>query len=136
MAVVWHDPNIVQREVWIGTAIIVASIAFTLFALYALLIRRMIRGYLKFIVVFGGWIALFAVQLAYLSAHSVIVYGVYYNETDGRYLYSVTQNPVALPVAAVTIATAIVVNASLLVSHLYEVYGEIYRRVYRIYYSA
>jgi phosphoribosylcarboxyaminoimidazole (NCAIR) mutase len=122
--------------VWIGTVIIVASIAFTLFVLYALLIRRMIRSYLKFIVVLGGWIALFAVQLAYLSAHSVIVYGVYYDEADGTYLYSMTRNPMAVSVAAVTIATAIVVNASLLVSHLYEVYGEIYRRMYRIYYSA
>jgi hypothetical protein len=130
MAVVWHDPNVVQREVWVGTVIIVVSIVFMLFSLYALLVKRRLRGYLKFIVVLGGWIVLFAVQLAYISTHSVIVYGVYYNETDATYVYAVAQNPIIIPVATVTIATAIVVIASILVSHLYEVYGRIWRRIY------
>lgn len=130
MAVVWHDPNVVQREVWVGTVIIVVSIVFMLFSLYALLVRRRLRGYLKFIVVLGGWIVLFAVQLAYISTHSVVVYGVYYNETDVTYVYAVAQNPMVIPVATVTIATAIVVIASILVSHLYEVYGRMWRRIY------
>jgi multisubunit Na+/H+ antiporter MnhC subunit len=132
MAVVWHDPTLIQREVWIGTGIIVASMVFTILSLYSLVIKRWLRGYSKFVVILGGWLALFAVQLTYISAHSVIVYGVYYNETSGEYVYATAPNPMAIPVAVVMVATAIVVIASVLVVHNYEVYRRIIRRAYYV----
>ncbi len=130
MAVVWHDPGVVQREALIGTFIIVVSVVFTLFSLYMLLVKRRLRGYGKFIVALGGWIVLFTVQLAYISTCGVIVYGVYYDEVSGEYSYSVVQNPMIMPVIAVTIATAFVVISSVLIAHIYEVYGKILRRIY------
>jgi hypothetical protein len=130
--VVWHDPGVIQRDVWLGTAIIIASVAFTLFVFYAVLVRRRLRGYARLLVCLGGWLVLFAVQLAYVSAHGAIVYGVYYNEATGEYEYAVAQNPMMAPVIAVTVATALVVISSVLVAHLYEVYGRVARRVYYV----
>jgi hypothetical protein len=132
MAVVWHDPTLIQREVWVGTGIIVASMVFTIFSLYSLVIKRWLRGYSKFVVILGSWLALFAVQLTYISAHSVVVYGVYYNETSGEYVYATAPNPMAIPVVAIMVATAIAVIASVLVAHNYEIYRRIIRRAYYI----
>jgi multisubunit Na+/H+ antiporter MnhC subunit len=132
MTVVWHDPTLIQREVWIGTGIIVTSMVFTIFSLYSLVIKRWLRGYSKFVVILGGWLVLFAVQFAYLAAHSVVIYGVYYNETSGEYVYATTPNPMAIPVVAVMVATAIAVIASVIVVHNYEVYRRIIRRAYYV----
>jgi len=132
MGVVWHDPTVIQNEVWTGTAVIAASLSFSLFALYSTLIRRWLRGYLKFVVVIGGWLVLFAVQLAYIASRGTIVYGVFYDEVTGEVSYAVAENPMVLPVAFTAVATAVVSVMSALISHLYEVYARAWKRAFGV----
>ena len=117
VTVVWHDPGAVQREVLYGSAVIVASIVFTIFSIYATAFRTRFAGYRGVVVVFGGWLILFTVQLAYIASRATIVYGVSFNATSGEFTYSTAENPMALPVALITIATAVAVIASLLIMY-------------------
>jgi len=130
LQIVWHDPTAIQREVLLGTVVIVVSLVFSIFSIYSTVYRTRFRGYRKFVVLLGGWVVLFAFQLAYLASRATIIYGVAFNVTSGEIVYATTGNPMALPVAAVTILTAVTVIASLLIAHTREQYGRLTRLVY------
>jgi len=124
--VVWYDPTLIQREVWVGTAVVSASVAFTVFSLYATLSRSSWLRRYRLVVVLTGWVILFAVQLAYLSSSSTILYGVYYDEVLGNYIHYTTSNPMGPAVAGVTVATAVVCMATSVLAVVEEL-----RRVHR-----
>jgi hypothetical protein len=133
MPVVWHDPNIIRAEVLYGTALIIASIAYIIFAVFfAGKIRRRVR----WILTLGAMIILLAVQLAYLSSSSVIIYGVYYNETTGTFQYSTMNNPAANAVLASAIMTLLIggaMTAYYILEESMESIGRILRR--KVYYE-
>jgi len=105
MPVVWHDPNIIRSEVLYGTILIIASIAYIIFAVFfAGKLRRRVR----WIFTLGAMIILLAIQLAYLSSSSVIVYGVYYDETTRTFQYSTMNNPTVISVSASAIMTLLI----------------------------
>ena len=128
MTVVWHDPNIIRSEVIHGTMLIIASIAYIMFAVFfAGKLRRRVR----WILVLGAMIILLAVQLAYLSSSSVIVYGVYFDETTKTYQYSTMSNPVANGVVASAVMTLLiggVMTAYYILEESVESLGRIPRR--------
>jgi glucan phosphoethanolaminetransferase (alkaline phosphatase superfamily) len=133
MAVVWHDPNIIRTEVIHGTMLVIASIAYIMFAVFfAGKLRRRVR----WILVLGAMIILLAVQLAYLSSSSIIVYGVYYDEITRTFQYSTVNNPVANAVMASAIMTLLIggaMTAYYILEESTESLGRIPRR--RVYYE-
>ena len=130
MTVVWHDPNLVRTEIMYGTLLIIASIVYIMFAIFfAGRLRRTVR----WVLTLGVMIALLAIQLAYLSSSSVIIYGVFFNETTGAYQYSTMKNPIAEGVVASTIITFIVggvMTAYYIFEESAERLGRSSRRVY------
>jgi glucan phosphoethanolaminetransferase (alkaline phosphatase superfamily) len=133
MPVVWHDPNIIRSEVLYGTMLIIASIAYIIFAVFfAGKLRRRVR----WILTLGAMIILLAVQLAYLSSSSVIVYGVYYDEITRTFQYSTMNNPAANAVLASAIMTLLiggVLTAYYILEESMESLGRIPRR--KVYYE-
>ena len=133
MAVVWHDPNIIRSEVLYGTMLVIASIAYIMFAaFFAGKLRRRVR----WILTLGAMIILLAVELAYLSSSSVIVYGVYYDEITRTFQYSTMNNPAANAVMASAIMTLIIggaMTAYYIFEESVESLGRIPRR--RVYYE-
>lgn len=133
MAVVWHDPNIIRSEVLYGTVLVIASIAYIMFAVFfAGKLRRRVR----WILTLGAMIILLAVQLAYLSSSSVIVYGVYFDEVTRTFQYSTMNNPAANAVMASAIMTLIIggaMTAYYIFEESTESLGRIPRR--RVYYE-
>ena len=125
---VWYDPTLIQREVWVGTAVVSASVAFTVFSLYATLSRSSWLRRYRLVVVLTGWVILFAVQLAYLSSSSTILYGVYYDEVLGNYIHYTTSNPMGPAVVGVTVATAVVCIATSILA-VVEEFRRVHRRV-------
>lgn len=133
MPVVWHDPNIIRSEVLYGTILIIASIAYIIFAVFfAGKLRRRVR----WIFTLGAMIILLAIQLAYLSSSSVIVYGVYYDETTRTFQYSTMNNPAANAVLASAIMTLLIggaMTAYYILEESVESLGRIPRR--KVYYE-
>jgi len=114
LPVVWHDPSAIQREVWVGTVVVIASVLFTVLVLYsAMATSGWVRKH-RLLLVLGAWAILFAVQLAYVATSETVFYGVYYDETTGEYTYYTAVNPMVVPVAAITVATAVVMVAFVL----------------------
>jgi len=120
----------VRMEVMYGTLLIIASIAYIIFAIFfAGRLRRTVR----WVLTLGVMIVLLAIQLAYLSSSSVIIYGVFFNETTGTYQYSTMKNPVAEGVVASAIITFIIggaMTAYYIFEESAERLGKASRRVY------
>ena len=116
---VWSDPTAGERIAWIGTWIIAASIVYIILSLLVLFtpIKKM-RGETRFILVIAGWILLFTVQLSYLTLNPIIVYAVIYDEASGSIKYLTRENPMAVPVSAMTIATALIVWSAVIASYI------------------
>ena len=114
----WHDPSLLERVVWVGTAVIAISIVFSLFALYSTMVRTGWVARHRMLVILGGWALVFTIQLAYIATNPVVVYGVFYNVTSRGFEYSTTPNPVLTPVIGVTLATGVVTVASFLTGYL------------------
>lgn len=130
MVVVWHDPNMVRTEVMYGTLLIIASIAYIIFAIF---FAERLKRTVRWVLTLGVLIVLLAIQLAYLSSSSVIIYGVFFNETTGAYQYSTMKNPIAEGVVASTIITFIVggvMTAYYIFEESAEKLGKTSRRVY------
>jgi len=133
MSVVWHDPNIVRSEVMYGTALVIASIAYIIFAMF---FAGMLRRKVRWILVLGAMIILLAAQLAYLSSSSIIIYGVYYDEATRTYQYSTMNNPAANAVLASAVMTLVIggaMTAYYILLESTENLGRIPRR--RVYYE-
>ena len=114
----WHDPSLLERVVWAGTAVIAISIVFCLFALYSTMVRTGWVARHRMLVILGGWVLVFMIQLAYIATNPVVVYGVFYNVTSRGFEYSTTPNPVLTPVIGVTLSTGVVTIASFLTGYL------------------
>ena len=137
MGVVWHDPGVIQREIWVGTVIVAVSVAFSIFSLYSTAVKRgWLRGVKRYVVLLGGWILLLTFQLSYLSSHYVVVYGVLYNETTSSFSYAVVENPMWFPVLVVTVSTAVVAIGSFLIGLIYDYYSKMARSIRRVYIEA
>jgi hypothetical protein len=137
VGVVWHDPGVIQREVWAGTVIVAVSVAFSIFSLYSTAVKRgWLRGVKRYVVLLGGWTVLFTIQLSYLSSHYIIVYGVLYNETTSSFSYTTVENPMWFPVLAVTVSTAVVAIGSFLIGLIYDYYSKMARSIRRVYIEA
>ena len=137
MGVVWHDPGVIQREVWAGTVIVAVSVAFSIFSLYSTAVKRgWLRGVKRYVVLLGGWIVLFTIQLSYLSSHYIVIYGVLYNETTSSFSYAVVENPMWFPVLVVTVSTAVVAIGSFLIGLIYDYYSKMARSIRRVYIEA
>jgi glucan phosphoethanolaminetransferase (alkaline phosphatase superfamily) len=113
-----------------GTLLIIASIAYIIFAIF---FAERLKRTVRWVLTLGVLIVLLAIQLAYLSSSSVIIYGVFFNETTGAYQYSTMKNPIAEGVVASTIITFIVggvMTAYYIFEESAEKLGKTSRRVY------
>jgi hypothetical protein len=137
MGVVWHDPGVIQGEIWVGTVIVAVSVAFSIFSLYSTAVKRgWLRGVKRYVVLLGGWILLLTFQLSYLSSRYVVVYGVLYDEATSSFSYATVENPMWLPVLAVTVSTAVVTIGSFLIGLIYDYYSKMAWSIRRVYIEA
>ena len=117
--VVLYDPGAISKAVWIGSAIIAASVVFTALCIYSS-VARSIRFFKMPVVTLLSWLILFIAQMSYIATYPAIIYAVVYNATSNSFVTYTARNPILPGVVATTIITAL---TAIIVIIFQTVYG-------------